>query len=321
MKKYDSIAVLIPAFNEETTIQQVVLDFKKNLPEAQIYVYDNKSTDKTRELATKAGAVVKNEMFRGKGNVVRRMFADIEAEVYILVDGDDTYDASKSREMIDLLYSSDLDMVVGARLSNDKNAFPVGHRFGNSILNKFVHFLFGRQFDDMLSGFRAFSRRFVKTFPALSKGFEIETELTVHSLEMRLPVAEIRVAYKERPKGSDSKLNTFRDGFRIVFTILSLLRINRPMRFFGIVSVILFILSLIIFYPILTTYIETGLVPRLPTAILSAFMMLGSAMSLSAGVVLHSVTRNHLEIKRLQYLNYVLPRIRKNNIAMVNEDS
>lgn len=303
-----TVAVLVPAFNESATIGEVVSSFRKALPEAQIYVYDNNSTDNTISEATKAGAMVRSEPYQGKGNVVRRMFADIEADQYLLVDGDATYDASSASAMLRLLTEQHLDMVVGSRQSISSEAFRKGHQFGNNALNWIIGFLFHREiFTDVLSGYRAFSRRFVKSFPAVSKGFEIETELTVHALEMRIPVAEMLTPYKARPVGSESKLDTYGDGFRILWTIMSLLRINRPLRFFVGITMLLGILSLVLFFPVLTTYLETGLVPRLPTAILSAFLMLCAAISLTAGVILHSVTRNHIEIKKLQYLNCAPP--------------
>jgi glycosyltransferase involved in cell wall biosynthesis len=302
------VAVLIPCYNEEIAITQVVQDFKETLPDAAVYVYDNNSKDETRSRALEAGAIVRTEKMQGKGNVVRRMFADIEADIYILVDGDDTYDAGAAPAMIQLLEQETLDMVNGARVTDLRQAYRPGHRLGNKVLTNLVQFLFGKQIDDMLSGYRAFSRRFVKSFPALSTGFEIETELTVHSLELRMPIAEVETYYKDRPEGSISKLNTYRDGFRILKTILMLLKEERPLLFFTWIFFILAMLSLGLAWPILIEYIQTGLVPRFPTAILSTGIMLLAFLSLFSGFILDTITHGRWETKRMAYL--AIPRFK-----------
>lgn len=309
MNEFDgiTIAVIIPCYNEEVAIPAVVRDFRAALPSAQVYVYDNKSTDRTAEVAAEAGATVGFEPFPGKGNVMRRMFSDIDADVYVLVDGDDTYDASASPGMVRLLLDGQLDMVNGVRVSDIKEAYRFGHRFGNVMLTQMVATTFGRQFTDMLSGYRVFSRRFVKSFPALAKGFEIETELTVHALELRMKTAEVPAPYKERPEGSVSKLNTLRDGVRIVRTIAELIKEERPVWFFGAISVGLALLSLGLIVPVLAEYWHTGLVPRFPTAILSASVMLLAFLSLTCGLILDSVTRARQELKRLSYLAIAAP--------------
>ena len=296
------MAVLIPCFNEETSIGTVVRDFRKALPQASIYVYDNNSTDTTVERALAAGAITGREPLQGKGNVVRRMFADIDADVYILVDGDDTYDASCAPLMLKELVESSLDMVNAARTSHSTAAYRPGHRMGNSLLTLMVGFIFGNRIHDMLSGYRCFSRRFVKSFPALTRGFEIETELTVHALELRMPVAEIATPYKERPPGSTSKLSTLRDGFRILFTIVALVREERPLMFFGIFFFLLTAGSIVLAWPLAVTYFETGLVPRFPTAILATGMMLLAFLSGTCGLILDTVTRGRQELKRFHYL-------------------
>ncbi len=301
------VAVLVPCYNEEATAGTVVGDFRKALPRATIYVYDNGSTDSTSAAARAAGAVVMKEPLRGKGNVVRRMFADIEADIYILVDGDDTYDATAAPELLRRLLSEQLDMVNAARRSDEKAAYRPGHRFGNAFFTKTVSAIFGRRFDDILSGYRVFSRRFVKSFPALSRGFEIETELTVHALELRMPVAEVETAYKERPIGSESKLSTFRDGFRILATIVRLMKEERPLLFFSIISAVLATSALILAYPLLITYLQTGLVPRFPTAILASAIMVLAFLALTCGFILDSVAHGRAEIKRLRYLQFPAP--------------
>ena len=302
------IAVLIPCYNEEITIAKVIKGFKKVLPSAKIYVYDNNSTDNTKIEAQKAGAIVYSERMQGKGNVVRRMFADIEADIYVLIDGDDTYDTNAVIDMINLLESERLDMVNASRVSNIKEAYRRGHRLGNKVLTKLVQFLFGNQINDLLSGYRVFSRRFVKSFPALSSGFEIETELTVHALELRMPISEINTAYKNRPAGSVSKLHTYRDGFRILKTILLLLKDERPLLFFGWIFIILATTSIVLTIPIFIEFLETGLVPRFPTAILSTGIMLLAFLSLFSGLILDTVTHGRMEIKRMRYLS--IPRYR-----------
>lgn len=304
MDEFDgiNIAVIIPCYNEEVAIPTVVRDFRGALPSAHIYVYDNRSTDRTAELAAQAGAIVGFEPFPGKGNVMRRMFSDIDADVYVLVDGDDTYDSTAAPGMVRLLLDGQLDMVNGVRVSTQKEAYRFGHRFGNAMLTQMVAMTFGRQFTDMLSGYRVFSRRFVKSFPALAKGFEIETELTIHALELRMKTAEVAAPYKERPEGSQSKLNTLRDGVRILRTIGELVKEERPVWFFGGLSLGLALLSLGMAFPVLVEYWHTGLVPRFPTAILSASIMLLAFLSLTCGLILDSVTHARQELKRLAYL-------------------
>lgn len=302
-----SIAVLVPCRNEEVTIASVVGGFRRHLPTATVYVYDNNSTDRTAEVAAAAGAVVSFEPFPGKGNVMRRMFSDIEADIYVLVDGDDTYDASAAPAMVELLLQKQLDMVNGARVSNIKEAYRFGHRFGNQMLTGLVMSIFGRQFVDMLSGYRVFSRRFVKSFPALSSGFEIETELTVHALELRMKTAEVPTEYKDRPEGSTSKLHTIRDGVRILRTIGLLVKEERPLQFFALLGGLLALLSIGVAMPVVIEYIHTGLVPRFPTAILAASIMLLACLSLTCGLILDTVTHSRREIKRLAYLAIAAP--------------
>lgn len=301
-----TIAVLIPCYNEEASIRKVIDDFHRSLPEAAIYVYDNNSQDKTRAIAEAAGAIVRSEPLQGKGNVVRRMFADVEADIYVLIDGDDTYDAAKIPEMIRCLLDNHLDMVNGARVTSIEAAYRRGHRFGNWMLTGIVRWIFGDRFRDMLSGFRVFSRRYVKSFPALAAGFEIETELTVHALHLRMPTAEIETAYKERPAGSSSKLSTFKDGWKILLMILVLIKEERPLPFFSVISACFAAMSIILMLPILAEFVQTGLVPRLPTAVLSMFMMLLGFLSLACGLILATVTRGRNEMKRLQYLSIPL---------------
>jgi glycosyltransferase involved in cell wall biosynthesis len=296
------IAVLVPCYNEEAAIATVVADFRKALPEADIYVYDNNSRDRTVEVARSAGAIVRSEPLQGKGRVVRRMFAEVEADIYILVDGDATYDAPSARAMAARIVTDRLDMVVGARVDQDKAAYRRGHRFGNRILTAFVADVFGKTFTDILSGYRAFSRRFVKSFPALSGGFEIETELTVHALELELPVAEIETPYYARPEGSHSKLNTWRDGVRILNTIVKLYRSERPLGFFSGIGISMAIMSVGFAIPIVITYLREGVVPRLPTAVLSTGLMIIAALAITCGLVLDTVTRGRREMKLLAYL-------------------
>ncbi len=263
------IAILVPCYNEEAAIGKVVADFRAVLPDAGIYVYDNNSTDRTVEAATTAGAVVRRELHQGKGRVVRRMFTDIDADIYVLVDGDATYDAPSAPAMIACLVQDRLDMVCAIRVDREEAAYRRGHRFGNRLLTGFVAMVFGETFTDMLSGYRVFTRRFVKSFPVLSGGFEIETELTIHALELELPVGEVKTPYYSRPEGSASKLNTWRDGFRILRTIVKLYRSERPLSFFGAMGTSLAIMSIGLAIPIVVTYFREGLVPRLPTAVLS----------------------------------------------------
>jgi len=297
------IAVLVPCFNEGAAVATVVADFRKALPSAEIFVYDNNSTDRTIAVARAAGAQVRSERRQGKGHVVRRMFADIDADIYVLVDGDATYDAASAPRMIDALLSEHLDMVVGLRVDQAAAAYRRGHRTGNRMLTSFLSSVFGQAFKDILSGYRVFSRRFVKSFPVLSDGFEIETELSVHALELALPVAEVATPYYARPEGSFSKLNTWRDGYRILGTILKLYRSERPLRFFTAIGIFLTLISIGLAIPIIITYIEHGIVPRLPTAVLSMGLMILAVLSISSGLVLDTVTRGRREMKLLAYLS------------------
>jgi glycosyltransferase involved in cell wall biosynthesis len=297
------VAVLVPCFNEEAAVATVVADFRKALPTAEVFVYDNNSSDRTVAVARGAGAQVRSERRQGKGHVVRRMFADVDADIYVLVDGDATYDAASAPRMIDRLLSERLDMVVGFRVDQVEGAYRHGHRSGNRILTGFLSWVFGRTFKDILSGYRVFSRRFVKSFPVLSDGFEIETELSVHALELALPVAEIETPYRARPEGSFSKLNTWRDGFRIFGTILKLYRSERPLRFFIAIGVILALTSIALAIPIIVTYLKVGVVPPLPTAVLSMGLMILAMLSVSSGLVLDTVTRGRREMKLLAYLS------------------
>jgi glycosyltransferase involved in cell wall biosynthesis len=301
------LAVLVPCFNEEAAIAKVVADFKAALPEAAIYVYDNNSTDRTAEVARDAGALVRRELHQGKGNVVRRMFADVEADIYVLVDGDATYDAPSARAMIVRLTNDRLDMVVAARVEENASAYRPGHRTGNRLLTGFFASVFNATFSDILSGYRVFSRRFVKSFPVLSGGFEIETELSVHALELELAVAEIPTPYYARPAGSVSKLNTWRDGLRILSTILGLFRSERPLAFFSGLGIVLAIVSIGFSIPIFVTYFEQGIVPRIPTAILSTGLMLLAFLAIVAGLVLDTVTRGRREMKLIAYLQQRAP--------------
>jgi len=302
------VAVLIPCYNEEITIEKVVTDFRAALPSATIYVYDNNSNDKTVEAAQKVGAIVRKEQRQGKGNVVRRMFADVEADVYVLVDGDDTYDAAASTCLVKRLLDEQLDFINAMRVSTAKEAYRMGHRFGNRVLTGLVRQIFGRQFNDMLSGYKVLSRRFVKSFPAMSSGFEIETELAVHALELRMPSTEAAIAYKERPPGSVSKLRTYYDGAQIMMLIARLIKEERPLHFFGLSGIGLIIIAIILSVPLMLTYAETGLVPRFPTAILSAALVIVGVLCVFAGLILDMTTKTRREMKRLIYLS--LPRSR-----------
>ena len=301
------IAVLVPCFNEEVAVAQVVRDFRAVLPQATVFVYDNNSTDNTVAVARAAGAEVFHETRQGKGFVVRRMFADVEADIYLLVDGDATYHAPSARGMIERLIHARCDMVVGSRVDQVKAAYRAGHRTGNRLLTGFVSSVFGRSFTDMLSGYRVFSRRFVKSFPLLSAGFEIETELTIHALELGLAVAEIETPYYARPEGSESKLSTWGDGFRILWTILALYRSERPLRFFGAFGILLAVASIVLAVPIFVTFAETGLVPRLPTAVLSTGLMVMAFLAVAVGLVLDTVSRGRREMKLLAYLSHRAP--------------
>ncbi len=297
------VAVLVPCFNEEAAVAAVVADFRKALPAAKIYVYDNNSSDRTVAVAREAGAEVRSERRQGKGHVVRRMFADVDADIYVLVDGDATYDAPSAPRMIEKLVGDHLDMVVGLRIDQTEAAYRRGHRTGNRMLTGFLSSVFGQAFNDILSGYRVFSRRFVKSFPVLSDGFEIETELTVHALELAMPVAELETPYYARPEGSVSKLNTWRDGFRILGTILKLYRSEKPLRFFMVIGIFLALVSIGLAIPVIVTYLEEGIVPRLPTAVLSTGLMIVAVLSVSSGLVLDTVTRGRREMKLLAYLS------------------
>jgi glycosyltransferase involved in cell wall biosynthesis len=298
------IAVLIPCFNEQETVGAVVSAFRAHLPQAMIFVYDNASMDSTIERARNAGAIVRSEPLRGKGYVVRRMFADIEADIYVLVDGDGTYDAASAPALIDALVRESLDLVSAVRVDSSQRAYRTGHRFGNWLLTRLVAQLFGKRFSDMLSGYRVMSRRFIKSFPALSTGFEIETELTVHALQMRIPIAELPTSYSERPEGSASKLRTVSDGMRIMRTIAYLLKEERPLAFFGTVTTVLVVVALALGIPVILEFIRTGLVPRLPTAVLATGLMILASLSLVCGLILQTVTRGRIEMKRLHYLSF-----------------
>jgi glycosyltransferase involved in cell wall biosynthesis len=298
------IAVILPCYNEEAAIARVVRDFRAALPQAQVYVFDNNSRDRTIEEATAAGAVVRRVSRQGKGHVVRRMFADVEADIYVLADGDGTYDSASAPALVEKLVGERLDMVVGSRLSTfEGEAFRRGHRFGNDLLTACLGFFFGRSFTDILSGYRAFSRRYVKSFPALASGFETEVELSVHALELRMPIAEVPTPYGARPAGSASKLRTYRDGLRILMMILNLFKEERPLAFFSIISGALALAALVLAYPVFVTYLETGLVPRFPTAILSTGLMILASLSLTCGFILDTVTLGRQEMKRLFYLS------------------
>jgi glycosyltransferase involved in cell wall biosynthesis len=302
------VAVLVPCFNEEAAVAQVVADFREALPGADVYVYDNNSSDRTAAIAREAGAEVRRERRQGKGHVVRRMFADVDADVYVLVDGDATYDAASAPRMIETLTRDHLDMVVGFRVDQAEAAYRPGHRTGNRLLTGFLAMVFGQAFKDVLSGYRVFSRRFVKSFPVLSDGFEIETELSVHALELAMPVAEIETPYYERPQGSFSKLNTWRDGFRILNMMLKLYRTEKPLRFFSIIGFCLMVTSIVLAIPVIVTYLEQGIVPRLPTAVLSMGLTILAMLSVSSGLVLDTVTRGRREMKLLAYLSQPGPR-------------
>jgi glycosyltransferase involved in cell wall biosynthesis len=301
------IAVLIPCFNEAMTVGMVVGGFRRALPRARIYVYDNNSTDGTADAARAAGAIVRREERQGKGAVVRRMFADVDADVYVMVDGDNTYHAPSAPRLVQLLLSGPYDMVNGARVTDSHAAFRPGHTLGNAALTGLVGYVFGQRTTDMLSGYKVFSRRYAKVFPALSGGFEIETELTVHALEMAMPVAEMKTPYGARQAGSLSKLSTFRDGFRILKLIGQLVKEERPLQFFGAIAIVLAVLSLSAGTSVVLEYLQTGLVPRFPTAIFATGAMLAALLSLFAGLILDTVTRGRREMKRMQYLAYRAP--------------
>nr|WP_314444970.1 glycosyltransferase family 2 protein [uncultured Sphingomonas sp.] len=301
------IAVLLPCYNEEAAIGPTVAGFRAALPDATIYVYDNNSRDGTVQVAAAAGAVVRTERQQGKGHVVRRMFADIEADVYVMADGDLTYDPAAAPAMVDLLFAEQLDMVVGTRQHDAKEAYRGGHVLGNRLFTGLLSFLFARSFTDVFSGYRVFSRRFVKSFPVLSSGFEIETEMSIHALELRMPVGEVPTAYGARPEGSASKLSTFRDGWRILKVMLNLFRTERPWLFFGVAGALLLVTALILAVPLVLTYIDTGLVPRFPTAILITGLGIVAVLSFLAGLILDTVTHGRRELRRLAYLAQPAP--------------
>ena len=301
------IAVLLPCYNEEAAIGATVAGFRAALPSATIYVYDNNSRDRTREVAAEAGAIVRTERQQGKGHVVRRMFADIDADVYVMADGDLTYDAKPAPAMVDLLLAEQLDMIVGARRHEEKHAYRGGHVLGNRLFTGILSGLFGRSFSDIFSGYRVFSRRFVKSFPVLSEGFEIETEMSVHALELRMPVGEVETSYAARPEGSQSKLSTYRDGWRILKTIVNLYRVERPVLFYGSIGAVLVVAAIILAIPLAQTYLRTGLVPRFPTAILVTGMVIVAVLCFFAGLILNTVTRGRREVRRLAYLSLAAP--------------
>ena len=305
--KQPRIAVLLPCYNEEATIAATVAGFREALPDAAIYVYDNNSGDRTREIAAKSGAIVRSERQQGKGHVVRRRFADVEADVYVMADGDLTYDPASAPEMASLLLADQLDMVVGTRRHAAAAAYRGGHVLGNRLFTGLLAGLFGRSFNDIFSGYRVFSRRFVKSFPVLSSGFEIETEMSVHALELRMPVGEVETRYLARPEGSESKLSTYGDGWRILKTIATLYRVERPTLFYGGIGALLLLAALILSIPLVTTYLETGLVPRVPTAILVTGMSIVAVLCFFAGLILDTVTRGRRETRRLAYLSLEAP--------------
>ena len=301
------IAVVLPCYNEEAAIAQTVAGFRAALPDAVIYVYDNNSRDRTADVARSAGAIVRTERMQGKGHVVRRMFADVDADIYVMADGDATYDAAAAPAMVARMMGEQLDMVVGARVHEATDAYRRGHVFGNRLMTGFLARLFGRSFSDIFSGYRVFSRRFVKSFPVLSAGFEIETEISVHALELKMPVAEVETRYFARPEGSASKLNTWADGLRILRTIIRLYRIERPLVFFGAIAVLLVATGLVLSLDLAMTWMETGLVPRLPTAVLVTGLMILAALSLFSGLILDTVVRGRQEVRRLAYLALPAP--------------
>ena len=301
------IAVILPCYNEEAAIAETIAGFRTALPAATIHVYDNNSRDRTAEIARLSGAIVRTERQQGKGHVVRRMFADVDADVYVMADGDLTYDPKAAPEMVRMLVEEQLDMVVGTRQHEVAEAYRGGHVIGNRLFTGLLSGLFGRSFTDIFSGYRVFSRRFVKSFPSLSQGFEIETEISVHALELRMPVGELVTNYGARPEGSASKLSTYRDGWRILTTIGTLYRIERPVLFYGAIAALLLLAAIIISVPLLITYIDTGLVPRFPTAILATGMVIIAVLSFFAGLILDTVTRGRREVRRLAYLAHPAP--------------
>lgn len=301
------IAVLLPCYNEEAAISATVAGFRSALPGAIIYVYDNNSRDRTREVAAEAGAIVRTERLQGKGHVVMRMFADIDADVYVMSDGDLTYDPKAAPAMVDMLIGEQLDMVVGTRRHSEKDAFRGGHLLGNRVFTGLLSSLFGRSFSDIFSGYRVFSRRFVKSFPVISSGFEIETEISVHALELKMPVGELETLYAARPEGSQSKLSTYSDGWRILRTIFTLYRVERPALYYGLVGAFLVALAIVLAIPLVITYIHTGLVPRFPTAILVTGIIIIAVLCFFAGLILDTVTRGRRELRRIAYLSLSAP--------------
>ena len=305
MKKNKKIAVLIPCYNESKTIKKVVEDYKKALPEADIYVYDNNSSDHTDEIARKAGAIVKYEYRQGKGNVIRSMIKDIDADCYLMIDGDDTYPAENAKEMCDLILDKKADMVIGDRLSSTyftENKRPF-HNFGNRLVRGLINFLFESDVRDIMTGYRAFSYEFVKTFPVLSKGFEIETEMTIHALDKNFLLKEVKVGYRDRPAGSVSKLNTYRDGFRVLKTIGRLFKEYKPTIFFSLLSLLFLIISFVFGIPVFAEYFKTGLVPRYPTLIFSGFMLMIAIILFACGLILEVVVKKHRQLFELMLIN------------------
>ena len=316
-----AVAVLVPCFNEAAAIAKVVADFRAALPAATVYVYDNNSTDDTQAIAAAAGAEVRRETRRGKGNVVCRMFQDVEADIYVMVDGDDTYDAQVAPALVARLVADNLDMVVGKRIETHQAAYRAGHRLGNRVLTGMVRKLFGAQIEDMLSGYRVFSRRFVKSFPSFSREFEIETELTVHAMQLQMAVAEVDTNYKERPPGSTSKLRTFRDGWRILLTITNLMRNERPLMFFSLIGLVVAMVAMVLGVPVVLAYLDTGEVRRFPTAILCSGLGVIAVVSVATGLILDLIAHVRREAKRLVYLQHAAPRatlrVRRSDVAAV----
>lgn len=305
------VAVTIPCYNEAVTIAKVIADFRAVLPDAEIYVFDNNSSDNTAQAARDAGAIVRSEQRQGKGHVVRRMFSDVEADIYLMVDGDDTYDATIAPTLVELLKRNHVDMVVGTRADVTKDAGREGHAFGNKLFNKIYGRLFGKQFSDIFSGYRVFTRRFVKSFPAVSSGFEIETEMSVHCSQLGIPTLERPTVYGVRPDDSESKLRTFRDGFRILGMFATLAKETRPAAFFGTIGVSLIVLATLLAAPLLATYAQTGLVPRLPTAILATGLIIMATITSVAGLILDSLARARIEAKRSVFLSFPSPNWRE----------
>jgi len=301
------IAVLLPCYNEEAAIAETVAGFRAALPDAIVYVYDNNSRDRTREVAAQAGAIVRTERQQGKGHVVMRMFADIDADVYVMADGDLTYDPKAAPAMVDMLVAEQLDMIVGTRRHSEKEAYRGGHVLGNRIFTGLLAGLFGRSFSDIFSGYRVFSRRFVKSFPVISSGFEIETEMSVHALELKMPVGEVETAYAARPQGSQSKLSTYSDGWRILRTIVTLYRVERPSLYYGAMGAFLVAFAILLAIPLVVTYVQTGLVPRFPTAIMVTGIIIIAVLCFFAGLILDTVTRGRRELRRLSYLSLPAP--------------